>query len=80
MLRTGYSVFLFVPEMNAGLVTDLHWSGQVTEDLVPGLYNHIFCLPGQVGAVEVNQIVIGYASFWKLASDYIPNSLEEASG
>src|ERR1700753_1747680 len=59
LVRTAVdAVLLHVPQMHPGLVADLDRHGQVTEALLPGLDDRVLGRPGQVGAVEVDQVVV----------------------
>lgn len=51
--------FRFVPQMNARLVADLDLGIESREDLLAALDDGVLRLPGEVGSVEVDQVVVG---------------------
>lgn len=58
MRRARTTEFLLIPQVDPGLVADLDWGGQITEELVPGLDHGILGPPGKVGGVEIGQVIV----------------------
>src|SRR5260370_8535646 len=80
MRVAGYAELLLVPQVHSGLVADLDRDGQVSEDLAPGPDHRVFSVPGQVGAVEVGEVIVENACLGWLAGDHVPDGLIEAPG
>lgn len=76
--RAPDAELLLVPQVDAGLVADLHRGGQTCEQLVPGPDDRVLGVPGQVRGVEVGEVVVEDARLRRLAADHVPHRLVQA--
>jgi hypothetical protein len=71
---------LLVPKVHPGLVADLNRRRQASEDLAASLDDRILRVLGQVGIVEVGQVVVENARLGQLAGDHVPDSKDMGQG
>jgi len=79
MRRARDTESLLVPQVDPGLVADLDWGRQVTEELVPGLDHCVLGLPGKVGAVEIGQVIVQDPGLSRPTGHHVPHRLIQAS-
>jgi len=66
--------------VHAGLVADLDRGGQVTEQRAARLDDGVLGLPGQIGGIEIGQVVVQDARLGRLPGHDVPHRLTQASG
>jgi hypothetical protein len=70
---------LFVPEVNARLVSSFHADPEIASEGIDALDRRVFRIPGQVAVVEVENVVVLDPPISSLPGRAVPGCLEEAA-
>lgn len=71
---------LLVPEVDPRLVAHLDRGVEIGEEGGGAPDHDILGLVGQVGGVEIEEVVVGDALAWVAAVEHVPHRLEEGAG